>query len=709
MAALSNVQPLIEPDPKQMLQHLEHLFGGWNNDYHKTLIEIAWTDGSDGKLRHATQFDINERDNAVTLALKQNRIPRQNIHVGTALRKPETQRNRRAGDKDVFSLPAFYIDLDTLEAVQKSKNLFKHCPPTAIVTTGCIPHERLQLWWRLQKQEHDFDLCRAQIAALTRAVDGDSSVVNPSRLMRLAGSIAWPIKPGRVIERTEFVLCHDKLYSTKEIANAFPPTLSETKLSFKIPASERFNHIRSGDHWHDHLVRLTARWVARGLSDAEILALAEPFTLSGYTVEETRREVTKMIDGARIKWPTINGKPKPPVTPHFVEFFNPKTLPKRQWVLGRVLLRGNLTILIAPPGVGKSTLGLQQAVSIVTGQKLTGQTVHSVGPVWIYNHEDDGQELHRRLAAVLQHWRIESASIAGKLALDSGADRPIIFAKSSRSGGVRRMPDVDACIAEIKERRICAFIVDPFVETHEVDENSNDQIKTVAQMFRDIARKGDCAVMLVHHTAKPPQGSSDGHAGNINASRGASALVGTARIVQTLFGMSAKDAQTFGIKEEDRHLYIRLDDGKANLSLVSTTPHWFKRVSVNIENGDEVGILEPVSLNSIAAAYEQDLQHAIIAVLLEQTTVSELSLNAAARHLAWSGDPRFARFRQIDADGHRRVSRTLREQILAACRRAIVVNAHDKAEGFTCNENAIPITLRRFSRTADLFNDGGET
>jgi hypothetical protein len=38
-------------------------------------------------------------------------------------------------------------------------------------------------------------------------------------------------------------------------------------------------------------------------------------------------------------------------------------------------------------------------------------------------------------------------------------------------------------------------------------------------MFREIARAGNCAVMLVHHTAKPPQGSSDGHAGNPNLRR----------------------------------------------------------------------------------------------------------------------------------------------------------------------------------------------
>ena len=83
-------------------------------------------------------------------------------------------------------------------------------------------------------------------------------------------------------------------------------------------------------------------------------------------------------------------------------------------------------------------------------------------------------------------------------------------------------------------------------------------------MFRDIARSGNCSVLLVHHTAKPPQGTSDGHAGNMNTARGASALVGVARVVQTLFGMSETDAQQNGISRDDRHQYLRLDDAKAN-------------------------------------------------------------------------------------------------------------------------------------------------
>jgi hypothetical protein len=356
--------------------------------------------------------------------------------------------------------------------------------------------------------------------------------------------------------------------------------------------------IRDGDHWHDNLVRLTGHWIARGWSDAEILTAAEALMLKDYSVEETRHDMAQMITGGRAKWNipnpehTVDDAPAAvPLAPAFIDDLNIALLPRRPWLLDRALLRGKLTVMVAPPGVGKSTLGLARAVAVVTGRSLTGEAVHEPTKVWVYNNEDDSDELKRRLAAVLQHWTIPLEAIRGRLALNSGADRPLLVAKADHAGTVIRLPDVDACIANIRDHGIGLFIVDPFVETHEVNENANEQIKAVAAMFRAIARSGDCAVMLVHHTAKPPQGTSDGHAGNLNTARGASALPGIARVVQTLFSMSARDAAQYGVSEEDRRLYVRLDDAKANLGLISGEASWFRRVGVTIANGDEVGVL----------------------------------------------------------------------------------------------------------------------
>lgn len=418
-----------------------------------------------------------------------------------------------------------------------------------------------------------------------------------------------------------------------------------------------------------------------------------------------------MIEGGRAKWNIPNPEHQvtdptaalPPLAPDFLQQLNVSMLPRRRWLLEGTFLRANVTVEVAPPGAGKSTLGIEQAVAIVAGRPITGHQAHEQTKVWIYNNEDDGDELKRRLAAVLQHWSIPFAEVKDRLALNSGADRPLLVAKADRAGNVIRLPDVDACIEHIKAHGIGVFIVDPFLETHEVNENSNEQIKAVAVMFREIARGGECSVMLVHHTAKPPQGSSDGHAGNLNTARGASALVGVARIVQTLFAMSPKDAERHGVPEEEHHLYVRLDDAKANVRLIGGEARWYRRVGVTIANSDEVGVLVPEQLEPADNATcddLDDLHRTIIAALLAQVSEDEISLNAAAKRLAWSGHTRFERYRETDPKGNQRATRPFRGAILGACRRRICIVNGGLSCGFTCDAERKPITLKRFELPA---------
>ncbi len=711
-----------------MEQHLEHLFGGFLDGCHDGLIEIAYTDNTDGKLKHARLFGTDELSEAAQFAYEQNQIPGRNVYVGAALRKAETARDRRANDHDILALTAFYTDLDDKDAATTAKQNYNGCPPTCVVVTGRQPHVRAQLWWRQETPAADLQEIRTQNIALAIAFGGDRVVANPSRVMRLAGSIAWPSKPDRVIERTELQLFDDKrpqAYPHGQLSRTFPPkieavnTAPPAKANTAPAANGQLNigsasnlsieaciaAIKSGQNWHSQALRLIGHWIARGWSDIEMLAACESFTLPGFTIEQTRREVEQMIIGARAKWSIPNPQHQAesfatiPLVAPFLSELNIAMLPRRHWILGRSLLRGQLSLLIAPPGVGKTTLGLAQAVAICTGQDLTSQEVYESGKVWLYNNEDDSDELKRRLAAVLLHHGITFPAIQNKLALSSGADRPFLIAKADRAGNVIRQPDVAACIEQIRQHRIKAFIVDPFIETHEVEENSNEQIKAVAQMYREIARQGDCAVMLVHHTAKPPQGSSDGHAGNMNTARGASSLIGVARIVQTLFGMSSRDADAFNIPDADRNQYVRLDDAKANLSLASPQALWYQRIGVTIANGDEVGVLAPIDLSETQtenATAESDLYKTIIANLLAQIPDNTVTLNNAAKTLAWGKNSQFAKYRQQDAKGYQRASHSLRDIIISACRANITITNEKGIQGFTIDTAKHPVQLTRF-------------
>jgi putative DNA primase/helicase len=61
------------------------------------------------------------------------------------------------------------------------------------------------------------------------------------------------------------------------------------------------SEIKAGQNWHINTLKLTGRYVQRGLSDVEIHTRTDSFTLPGYMQQDTRIEVQKMIDGARTK------------------------------------------------------------------------------------------------------------------------------------------------------------------------------------------------------------------------------------------------------------------------------------------------------------------------------------------------------------------------------------------------------------------------
>ena len=89
-----------------------------------------------------------------------------------------------------------------------------------------MPHERAQEWRRLTEPATDPAAWRALLEGMAHAMGGDSSVVNPSHVMRLAGSIAWPMKEGRTVEMTLIAPPEEggqASYTFEHLSAVFPP------------------------------------------------------------------------------------------------------------------------------------------------------------------------------------------------------------------------------------------------------------------------------------------------------------------------------------------------------------------------------------------------------------------------------------------------------------------------------------------------------
>lgn len=288
----------------------------------------------------------------------------------------------------------------------------------------------------------------------------------------------------------------------------------------------------------------------------------------------------------------------------------PEGIPAREWIIRGLLIRRHISILVAPGGSGKSLLSAQWAIALCLGMAWGGWRPEKAEKVMLINAEDDGDEMRRRIHASCKIMGVNPRDLAGRLFL-ADDPRSIVVAKTTKEKVVAATPLADAIVRTIQEQGIGVVVVDPFAETFEGDENSNSEVKWAAAIWRGVARQCSCSVMLVHHTPKYAKGM----AGDADAARGAGALVNSARIVSTLFTMSDEEAKLFDIKPDDAHKYVRFDDAKANLTLITGKARWFEKISHELPNGDSVGVLKPWQPPGVFDGVSIDTINAILQTL----------------------------------------------------------------------------------------------
>lgn len=324
-----------------------------------------------------------------------------------------------------------------------------------------------------------------------------------------------------------------------------------------------------------------------------------------------------------------------------------------KWVAESYALRKTLSLIVAQPGVGKSTLALQLAVCVALGDgSRYGLDVKEKCRVLIISAEDAREFVEPRVAGVIEHMRGHAWDDA---ALDAARDDVHIYAEPflavARSGkGLSKTQIVEELKGYIDAHNIGLFILDPLVETHEANENDNAEVRFVSAVFRAVAVATGAAGLIVHHGRKVS--TADSVAGDLSVARGGGSLGGAVRAAVTLTTMTSKEATELGVAEADRRSYFRADGAKNSHGRVIGAA-WYRKESVALTGGLETPVCVPVDLTPVKT---HDAQRQLLAVvdLIPETAENAIAVNALVK--TWLNDAR----------GRHLTVRKARDTILAA-------------------------------------------
>lgn len=177
----------LEPNRTDIERHIELLSMPWANDYLSALMEIRCIP-RDGASRsfHFDPTDEGFTDEAISSAIDLNESG-WNVYV--CVNPIECQWRRPASDENIVGAYFAFADADD----ERASIAIKAAPikPHFMVRTGSIPFERLHAYWHVSGI-FELKKWRQVQQRLIANFNSDAAIKNPSRIMRLAGTISYP-------------------------------------------------------------------------------------------------------------------------------------------------------------------------------------------------------------------------------------------------------------------------------------------------------------------------------------------------------------------------------------------------------------------------------------------------------------------------------------------------------------------------------------
>lgn len=238
------------------------------------------------------------------------------------------------------------------------------------------------------------------------------------------------------------------------------------------------------------------------------------------------------------------------------------------------LLVGTIGALVAPGATGKTLWALQAAVTVAGGPDLLELGPVPTGRVVCLSAEDPDALLARRFHTLGTH-----LSTAQRGAVIENLDvYPLMGC-----GADVMAPAWRDWIRDVT-RGVRLVVMDTLRRFHQLDENDSGQMAGLLGYLESVCRDNATTFLYLHHLSKA--GAANGGTEQ-QASRGSSVLTDNARLQMNMMVMSRKEAEEYGVDEEQRRYFAKLTYSKVNCC-EPLPERWYRR--------QEGGVLRPATL-----------------------------------------------------------------------------------------------------------------
>jgi RecA-family ATPase len=183
----------------------------------------------------------------------------------------------------------------------------------------------------------------------------------------------------------------------------------------------------------------------------------------------------------------------------FIDFtaWQNQPVPERSWVVCDRIPLNNVTLFSGDGAVGKTILALQLAVATVLGRDWL-KALPEAGPVLAVCCEDDPDELHRRLDAILKHYRAPLTDLAD-LHLISLAGHDALLTTPRRDGLLQPTGLFKQLSGAARDLKPKLILIDNSADVFGGNENDRAQVRQFIGMLRGLAMAANAGLLLTSH------------------------------------------------------------------------------------------------------------------------------------------------------------------------------------------------------------------